>query len=125
NQRLKTDPDFIFLNEQMQIIEENNKKKTLSLRRTTRETEQKEFEQRMLEMENRRRKAKGLELYASYADIKAEGEAKEEEAEAASPSSVKIDPENDPYLQEAGQVLADFISELNKQENSKVKLANF
>ena len=125
NERLKTDPDFIFLNEQMQIIEENNKKKTLSLRRTTRETEQKEFEQRMLEMENRRRKAKGLELYASYADIKAEGEAKEEEAEAASPSSVKIDPENDPYLQEAGQVLADFISELNKQENSKVKLANF
>lgn len=125
NSRLKTDPDFIFLNEQMQIIEENNKKKTLSLRRVTRETEQKEFEQRMLEMENRRRKAKGLELYASYADIKAEGEAKEEEAEAASPSSAKIDPENDPYLQEAGQILADFISELNKQENSKVKLANF
>lgn len=125
NERLKTDPDFVFLNAQMQIIAENSKKKTLSLRRTTREAEQKEFEQRMLEMENRRRKAKGLELYASYADIKAEGEAKEEEAEAASPNSAKIDPENDPYLQEAGQVLADFISELNKQENSKVKLANF
>lgn len=125
NERLKTDPDFIFLHEQMQMIEENNKKKTVSLRRATREAEQKELEQRMLEMENRRRKAKGLELYASYADIRAEGEAKEEEAESASPGSAKIDPANDPYLQEAGQILADFISELNKQENSKVKLANF
>src|SRR5690606_29791134 len=33
--RLKTDPDFIYLNEQMALIEENNKKKSLSLRRST------------------------------------------------------------------------------------------
>jgi carboxyl-terminal processing protease len=124
NTRLKTDPDFIFLNQQMLLMEENNEKKILSLRRATREQEQKEFEQRMLQMENQRRKAKGLELYASYADIKAEGEAKEEEEEA-SPESPKIDPTNDPFLQEAGQVLADFIGELKKLENGDARVANF
>lgn len=124
NARLKTDPDFIFLRDQMALMEENNRRKSLSLRRATREAEQKQFEQRMLEMENRRRKAKGLELYTSYADIKAEGDASEEAAEA-SPNSKKIDPNNDPFLHEAGQVLADFITELRKQKEGDVRVANF
>lgn len=124
NIRLATDPDFVFLKKQMALMEENNQKKTLSLRKATRELEQKQFEERMLKMENERRKAKGLELYASYADIKAEGEAKEEEEEA-NPEATKIDPSNDPFLQEAGQVLADFIGEIKKQENGDVRVANF
>jgi carboxyl-terminal processing protease len=121
---LATDPDFVFLKKQMALMEENNQKKTLSLRKTTRELEQKQFEERMLKMENERRKSKGLELYTSYADIKAEGEAKEEEEEA-NPEATKIDPVNDPFLQEAGQVLADFIGEIKKQENGDVRVANF
>jgi carboxyl-terminal processing protease len=95
------------------------------LRKATREAEQQQLEARMLEMENNRRKVKGLELYASYADIRAEGEAREEEEESVSPETKKIDPTNDPFLQEAGQIIADFISELKKQEKSDVRVANF
>src|SRR5690606_40193513 len=52
------------------MAEENNSKKVVSLRKATREQEQKQMEQRILDMENRRRKAKGLEPYKSYAEIK-------------------------------------------------------
>jgi carboxyl-terminal processing protease len=129
--RLKTDPDFIFLNEQMAIAEENNAKKEISLHKETREKEQKELEERTLKMENRRRQAKGLKPYATYADIKDDGdntetdeEADEEETADLRDSEPKeIDPENDPFLNEAGQVLVDFIVELKKSE--KNKLANF
>lgn len=126
NARLKSDPDFIFLQEQMALVEESSRKKTLSLRRSTREAEQQQFEKRMLEIENRRRKAKGLELYATYADAKAAEDAKDE-AENGGSSGKKLDPATDPFLQEAGQVLADFISELKKREaeSDGVKVANF
>lgn len=121
--RIKTDPDFVFLREQMALAEENSEKKTVSLRKATRELEQKQTEQRVLEMENRRRKAKGLEPYASYAEIKDNGSVDEEDEEVSSAEPEKIDPANDPLLNEAGQVLADFILEL--QKNEKTRLANF
>lgn len=125
NKRLMTDPDFIFLHDQMAIMEENNQKKTVSLRKETREAEQKQLEERMLIMENIRRKAKGLEPYASYAAIRTESEEKEKSEESVSPEAKKIDPSNDPFLQEAGQIMADFIGELKKQENGDVRVANF
>lgn len=128
--RLKTDPDFIFLNEQMALAEENNAKKEISLHKETREKEQKELEERTLKMENHRRQAKGLEPYATYADIKDDDDAEtgeetdeEETADLRDSEPKEIDPENDPFLNEAGQVLVDFIVELKKSE--KNKLANF
>lgn len=121
--RLETDPDFIFLDQQMKLAEQNKSKKFVSLRKKTREEEQKQMEQLSLEMENRRRKAKGLTLYASYAEIKTENESEAEEEEAVSPEAQKIDPSKDPFLTEAGQVLADFIVELKKHEKNRV--ANF
>ena len=119
--RLKTDPDFIFLAKQMAMAEENSNKKDISLRKATREQEQKTMEQRVLDMENERRKAKGLKPYASYADIKSENE-KDEDGEDASASAEpkQIDPANDPFLSEAGQVLADFIVEVKDKEKKKV-----
>lgn len=123
NERLKTDPDFIFLREQMAMAEEANSKKFISLRESTRRAEQTEFEQKALTMENKRRVAKGLEPYKSYEEIKEGGE-KEEQEEAQSADARKIDPTNDPFLQEAGQVLANFIRELNAQEKES-KVANF
>lgn len=131
--RLKTDPDFIFLHDQMALAEENNAKKEISLHKETREKEQKELEERTLKMENRRRQAKGLEPYATYADIKDSDDAgadetnektdEEETADLRDSDPKEIDPENDPFLNEAGQVLVDFIVELKKSE--KNKLANF
>lgn len=123
-ERVKTDPDFIFLREQMALIDENKQKKEISLRRATREAEQAALEQRMLDMENRRRQAKGLEPYKSYADIKSEEESDEDSAAIAT-TRAKIDPENDPFLQEAAQVLADFITELKRQEESGLQAATF
>jgi carboxyl-terminal processing protease len=124
NARIKSDPDFVFLREQMAMAEENKEKKSVSLRKATRELEQKQMEQRVLEMENRRRKAKGLEPYASYEDIEDTDAAVDEDSEEiASAEPDKIDPANDPFLSEAGQILADFILEL--QKNEKTRLANF
>ncbi len=126
NSRLKTDPDFVFLNEQMQMMEEIKAQKFQSLRKATREAEQAAQEARVLEMENRRRKIKGLPAYESYADIRAQDEAKEE-AEEARAETTRIDPANDPFLQEAGQVLADFITQLQHQvdEEGSSRVANF
>ncbi|MBE8717293.1 carboxy terminal-processing peptidase [Cellvibrio polysaccharolyticus] len=122
NERLKTDPDFIFLRAQMAIAEEANSRKFISLRESTRRAEQEKFEQQALKIENQRRTAKGLEVYKSYEEIK-EGD-EEEEAEAQSAEARKIDPAKDPFLQEAGQVLASFITEL-KKEDQPARVANF
>jgi carboxyl-terminal processing protease len=124
--RIKTDPDFVFLNEQARLMEELKDQKTQSLRLATRQAEQAQQEARMLDMENRRRKAKNLPLYESYADIRAKDEAEEKESEARA-DTTQIDPSNDPLLQEAGQVLADFIHQLQLQVDDEqgTKVANF
>jgi len=123
-QRRKTDPDFIFLSRQQAMIEEASNRNEISLRKSTRQEEQKAREAQILTYENERRKAKGLELYASYADISATDPLNEEmDEEVEPPPSTKIDPENDPFLTEAGMILIDFIR-LNKTSDSH-KLANF
>lgn len=123
NQRLKTDPDFIFLREQMAMTEASNNRKFISLKESERRAEQTALEQQALAIENKRRAAKGLEPYKSYEEIR-EGDEQEEQAEAQSAEARKIDPNKDPFLQEAGNVLATFISELNKLEPES-RVANF
>jgi len=124
--RVKTDPDFIFLKEQASLMEEIKAQKTQSLRLATRQAEQARQEAIMLEMENRRRKAKNLPPYESYADIRAKDE-EEEKASEARAEATHIDPSNDPLLQEAGQILADFIHQLKLQVDDEdgSKVANF
>lgn len=123
NARVASDPDFVYLLRQQAMVDEMADRTTISLRETTRKQEQKDHEARLLEYENARRKAKGLEPYESYADISETDPLKEDEEPEASSQVSKIDPYNDPYLTEAGKILLDFIRLTNSEDAAKV--ANF
>jgi carboxyl-terminal processing protease len=117
-ERMKTDPDFVYLKKQAAFYDELNNKKVVSLKLATRQQEQQQIEQRTLDIENQKRKAKGEAVYANYADYKAK-ETKKDEDEAAEPKKKDLEPEKDPYLVETGKILGDFILQSKKQVAQK------
>jgi carboxyl-terminal processing protease len=119
-ERMKTDPDFIFLRQQAALYEELSNKKTVSLRLATRKQEQDLVEQRTLNMENQKRKAKGEVVYATYADYKAKELKQEDEDAVIETTSKELEPAKDPYMMESGRIMADFIQQLKKQSPSKL-----
>ncbi len=106
--RLKTDPDFIFLEAQLALMEEARSITSISLNEKTRKAEQEEDKAKALLIENARRTAKGLEPLASLDE-----EEEAEEAEQAVEDSADTveeedkDEEIDPLLTEAGHILLD------------------
>ncbi|AQT59781.1 carboxy terminal-processing peptidase [Cellvibrio sp. PSBB023] len=115
-ERLAHDPDFIYLNKQSEIFKEASDKKEVSLRLETRKEEQKQLEARMLKMENELRTAKGEKPYADYAALKKAKGGDESEEEPEQEKSKEINPKEDPYLMEAGHILADFIGQIKHPE---------
>lgn len=105
-QRMAEDPDFIFLNDQIALMEEAREIKYLTLEEKTRRAEQEENKGKSLAIENKRRQAKGMEPLASF-------EEEDEEAETPSASDKDDDEddegENDPLLLETGRILVDSI----------------
>ncbi|WP_373568216.1 carboxy terminal-processing peptidase [Marinimicrobium sp. ABcell2] len=128
DQRTERDPDLRFLAKQRALLEENDDRTSVSLNKQQRRAEQHSLEERMLVLENERRKAKGLEPYKSYAAIRDNGSADTEEDSAAAEleahRSGAIDPYNDPFLSAAGHALIDFI-QLNRKLEESDKVANF
>ncbi|MFO1387548.1 carboxy terminal-processing peptidase [Cellvibrio sp.] len=117
-ERMKADPEFVYLKQQAALYEELNSKKAVSLKLSVRQQEQQKTEQRTLEIENQKRKAKGEPTYANYADYKAK-ELKKDEDESAAPKKKEFEPEKDPYLVETGKILGDFILQTKKQVAQK------
>jgi carboxyl-terminal processing protease len=66
-----------------------------------------------LNIENKRRKTKGLTTYKDFSAFK-EATEKENEERAASAGTTTIDTEDDAILNEAGYILKDFITLINK-----------
>ena len=118
-ERMAKDPEFIFLNKQSEMFKEAAEKKEVSLRLVTRQEEQKKMEKRALDNENQRRIAKGEKPYADYAALKAANGGDKDEDAPPKETDKEINPEEDPYLMEAGHILADFIEQI-QQTNSKV-----
>ncbi len=118
NKRLKTNPDFNFLLAQQNLFEEIASETLLSLNEAEREVEKSNREGRILSLENKRRSAKGLEPFVTYADINETDEIDSDETIAAQEPVKSIDPENDPYLNEAGYILLDFIQQTTKDSGS-------
>ncbi|AFU97818.2 carboxy terminal-processing peptidase [Simiduia agarivorans] len=118
--RVVANPDFNFLADQMQLMNELKQKKTLSLNESQRLKEKAQLDARNLAAENMRRKAKGEEPYASIEALK---EANDAENEQALSGPIQIDTEKDSLLLEAGEILADFI--VTQREESANKIANF
>lgn len=115
-ERMAKDPDFVFLNKQSEMFKEAAAKKVVSLRLITRQEEQKQMEQRVLDMENQKRTAKGEKPYADYATLKKANGGDEDEDAPPKEADKEIIPKEDPYLMEAGHVLADFISQIKSSE---------
>ena len=120
-QRTAVDPDFVFLQQQMQAVQERKGIKQVSLNEEERRAEQAKLKLRSLTIENQRRKAKGLETYANVADWEERQE--DHDSEPLDTSSRDLDTDDDTYLAEAGYILLDVINSLAKQGPDKV--ANF
>jgi len=112
DQRLAVNPEFIYVREQLALLEEQRQKESVSLNEKERRSEQDAFEARRLAIENTRRKAVGEEPLKDMAALRALDEQR------------SLDPENemgdsdkpDPYLQETGAVLADLVRLLQNRQ---------
>jgi carboxyl-terminal processing protease len=101
-QRIKTDPDFVFLKDQLELVEASRKITHISLNEATRQTQQEEEKARALAIENKRRKAKGEELLTSLDEEK-----ETVESELAKEDDNEQDEQPDALLKEAGRILID------------------
>jgi carboxyl-terminal processing protease len=120
NQRTDTDPDFLFLKDQMEIALKNKERKTISLNKTIRENEINTRKENALNRENIRRQAKGQNSYTSIEDWEKESKAKAEQNKLKPESAVN---DEDAYLSEAGYILIDMIQQFD--HDKQAKLANF
>lgn len=103
-ERSQSDPDFIYVKEQIKNRDEIKSKNTVSLNEKTRIAEIKRSEQRRLAAENRLRKAKGLKPFKTIEELKKHNE------EEASQALVENKLEVDYVLTETGNILKDMIS---------------
>lgn len=127
DQRMKTDPDFIYLNDQLALMAETREITSLPLAEEKRRAFQAAEKQRALDIENKRRRAKGLELLDSFDEeddstVAATDEADqsdESKADAAASAAMGSTEEEDedaidPLLTETGYILMDAVSVLYK-----------
>ena len=99
--RARTDPDFAHLVARIDRLKKERAETVISLKEETRRARKQGKERRELESENRRRTAKGQNPFASYAEFVKYNEKR------TSPGASRDD---DPILDEAAHILADFIA---------------
>jgi len=124
--RVKADPDFVHLLDQLKIIERNRDKDFISLNEKSRRAEKEERESEGLRLENKRRAGKGMEQFATVEAFKKDNEKTEDENDAeaeetnasSTQSHSRIDPDKDALLMESGYIMADFIR-LQKERNAQ------
>jgi carboxyl-terminal processing protease len=107
--RVKSDPDFIFLNKSLIRLDEIKNKTLVSLNEKVRRKEYLESRNLLLDIENERRKTKGKETYTSIKEMK-EAQKKEEEANEDKPAYEHQSDESRAYLIESAQVVIDLIN---------------
>lgn len=101
-QRVKSDPDFIYLQAQLALADEARKHTQLSLNETARKKEIADDKAKRLELENQRRSAKGEKPLAKLDDA-------DDDPDAPPPAGKSKDKDKEPdaLLIEAGHVLLD------------------
>ncbi|PCJ90783.1 MAG: tail-specific protease [Porticoccaceae bacterium] len=102
DQRLKEDPDLIYLSEELALIKERRELKQLSLNEAQRRRETKEYDNKLLSMENKRRESKQLIVYASVEEWRTASKPEDSDDRTLS--------EKDPILYEVGNILADYMN---------------
>ncbi len=114
--RIRKDPDFIYLNEERELVEVARKQKLLSLNEAKRRKELDDSRARRLQIENQRRVAKGQEPLAALENEEIAGDptAEAESEKAAADAKAEADKAPDPLLTEAGHILVDALPAYNK-----------
>ena len=108
------DPDFEYILDQIDILNKNKDRNTISINENQRLQEKQFLETAAMEIENKRLVAKGEKPFKSIEDFR-KNEEKEEEEEAAA-AHQGIDLENDALLLETGNILVDYINLSNTAE---------
>jgi carboxyl-terminal processing protease len=113
-QRTQTDPDLQFIIDQFAMAKELQEQTSVSLNKDERVAEKKAREQRLLELENKRRLGRGEPALKDFAELKAE------DAEEAPDqfSHQDINPDEDALLRETGHILADYIRLRARQQTA-------
>jgi carboxyl-terminal processing protease len=105
-QRIANDPDFIFMADRRALADEVKNLTHLPHNIKARKALDESEKNKMLVIENKRRKAKGLSIIADIAESEKEESKKQAEKTKSNEPLNAID-ENDPVLNEAGQILLD------------------
>ena len=101
-QRLTLDPDLIYLSNELDLVNERRKLKQLSLNEENRRRETKEYDDKLLSLENKRRVAKELKAFPSVEEWRAQHKPGEDDNRILS--------EKDPILYEVGNIMGDYMS---------------
>ncbi len=102
--RISTEPDWQFMLDEIELINEQRNIDELTLHKEQREELQKKREEKILNIENKRRQALSIETFANYIELQTFREkTKDEDLDTTSDK-------RDPLLKEAGMLLLDFIN---------------
>jgi len=107
-QRIKTNPDFIYVEKTKKRLKDLKDDTLVSLNEKNRRANSEEAQKKILELENERRKAKNMISYTSFKEMKDKLKAEEEANEEKSKSEIVSD-ESKAYINESAQILIDLI----------------
>ena len=128
--RRRSDPDFVSLVDKIELSDNWDSQKTLSLNLEKRRLRSESWDKQLFEIENRRRQAKGLDIFEDLEYWRASGEEKEDSVDQdisnteELATSTDVEEENileeDPMLYEAGNILGDQIMMMVEHNLSKL-----
>ena len=116
--RIEDDPDFIYLRNQKSLMAELRERTDITLNEKMRKQEREDNENQRLDIENKRRKAKGMPLLDSFEDEEEEDELAKVGGQPEPPEDAKVkdkeeeekeDEEPDALLIETGMILGDLL----------------
>ena len=123
--RIETNPDFIYLHNQKDLMTELRQRTDITLNEKQRKQEREDNEEQRLAIENKRRKAKGMELLTelkSSEKKKEDEKSKEGEKKESENKEEEDEKEPDALLLETGKILSDLMS-LSKNSAAELQQA--
>ena len=129
--RRQSDPDFVSLVDKIELSDNWDSQKTLSLNLEKRRLRSESWEKQLFAIENKRRQAKGLNIFEDLESWRGSGEEKQDSVDQDTSKTEELttsidieDEENileeDPMLYEAGNVLGDQIMMMTENNPSKL-----
>lgn len=109
NQRISDDADYLYLQAMLEHIEKMRDKTRISLNKQNREQEQKQAQKTRLDLENRRRAAKGLSPVENLDEIEEDDSDKKEDKKA----------QDDPVLIEGSNILVDLMAIIEMSDDKQ------